>query len=90
MLHRERREMVAVADDLESTARSDDDVATAEIMGAIRTLPEHYRECLLLRLVNEMSGEEIAEHLGLTHGTVRVYLHHAFAQLRERLGEDNG
>jgi RNA polymerase sigma-70 factor (ECF subfamily) len=90
MLHRERREMVAVPDDLASTARSDDELATAEIMGAIRSLPENYRVCLLLRLVHEMSGEEIAERLGLTHGTVRVYLHHGFAQLRGNLREDNG
>lgn len=90
MLHRGRREMERVPDDLASVARSDAGLATAEIMGAIRALPENYRECLLLRLVEEMSGEEIAEQLGLTHGTVRVYLHHGFARLREKLGEDNG
>jgi RNA polymerase sigma-70 factor (ECF subfamily) len=88
-LHRARREMVEVPDDLASTARSDDDVAMAEIVGAIRTLPENYRECLLLRLVHDMSGEDIAARLGLAHGTVRVYLHHGFAQLRGKLREAN-
>jgi RNA polymerase sigma-70 factor (ECF subfamily) len=89
MLHRERRATVAVPEDLASSARSDDDVAIAEIVGAILTLPEHYRECLFLRLVHDMSGEDIAERLGLSHGTVRVYLHHGFAQLRGKLREAN-
>jgi DNA-directed RNA polymerase specialized sigma24 family protein len=34
-----------------------------------------------------MGGEEIARQMGLTHGTVRVYLHHGMRLLRERLGD---
>jgi len=41
----------------------------------------------VLRLVEEMSGEEIAKQTGLTHGTVRVYLHHGIRLLREQLGD---
>lgn len=58
-----------------------------DVLRALRSLSERYREPLTLRLVEQMSGEEIAERLGLTHGTVRVYLHHGLRLLREQLGE---
>ena len=58
-----------------------------DVLQALRALPERYREPLTLRLVEQMGGEEIAAKLGLTHGTVRVYLHHGIRLLRERLGE---
>ncbi len=58
-----------------------------DVMRALRALPERYREPLTLRLVEQMGGEEIARTLGLTHGTVRVYLHHGIRLLREQLGE---
>jgi RNA polymerase sigma-70 factor (ECF subfamily) len=52
----------------------------------IRRLPEAYREPLVLRLVEGMSGPEIARETGLTEGSVRVNLHRGFAKLRELLG----
>lgn len=55
-------------------------------LDAIRSLPETYRETLLLRLVEGMSGQEIAERTGLTHGSVRVNLHRGMQLLRARLG----
>ena len=60
---------------------------TEDVLRALRALPERYREPLTLRLVEQMGGEEIARTLGLTHGTVRVYLHHGIRLLREQLGE---
>ena len=63
-----------------------DPVALAEILGAIRALPEAYRETLLLRLVGGWTGPEIAERMGMTEGSVRVNLHRGMALLRERLG----
>ena len=59
---------------------------TDDVLRALRAVPERYREPLTLRLVEQMGGEEIAEKLGLTHGTVRVYLHHGLRLLREQLG----
>jgi RNA polymerase sigma-70 factor (ECF subfamily) len=41
---------------------------------------------LVLRLVEGMSGKEIAEETGLTAESVRVNLHRGMKQLRERLG----
>ena len=55
------------------------------ILDQLRTLPEKLREPLTLRLVDAMSGVEIAELTGLTHGTVRVYLHEGMRMLRARL-----
>lgn len=56
------------------------------VLDAIRSLPEAYREPLVLRLVEGMTGPEIAARIGLTHGSVRVNLHRGMQQLREILG----
>jgi RNA polymerase sigma-70 factor, ECF subfamily len=55
-------------------------------LDAILSLPETYRETLILRLVEGMTGPEIAARTGLTHGSVRVNLHRGMQQLREILG----
>ena len=55
------------------------------ILRQLQTLPEKLREPLTLRLVEGMSGVEIAELTSLTHGTVRVYLHEGMRMLRARL-----
>jgi RNA polymerase sigma-70 factor (ECF subfamily) len=52
---------------------------------AIRALPDAYRETLMLRLVEGMTGPEIAARTGLTAGSVRVNLHRGLKMLRERL-----
>lgn len=57
------------------------------ILEAIRALPEAYRETLILRLVEGMTGPEIAERTGLTHGSVRVNLHRGMQQLRKLLAD---
>ena len=56
------------------------------MLEAIRSLPEAYRESLALRLVQGMTGPEIADRLGLTPGSVRVNLHRGMKRLRDRLG----
>ena len=63
-----------------------DRLGTDDVLRALRAVPERYRESLTLRLVEQMGGEAIAARLGLTHGTVRVYLHHGLRLLREQLG----
>lgn len=57
----------------------------AEILNAIRSLPDAYRETLILRFVEGMTGPEIAARTGLTHGSVRVNLHRGMEQLRALL-----
>ena len=55
------------------------------VLCAIKTLPEAYRETLMLRLVEGMTGPEIADRTGLTPASVRVNLHRGMKLLRERL-----
>jgi len=62
-----------------------DDAEAAEALEAIRALPDAYRETLLMRLVEGMSGPEIAARTGLAEGSVRVNLHRGMKMLRERL-----
>ena len=62
------------------------DALAAEILELIRNLPEAYRETLVLRLVEGMTGPEIAARTGLTAASVRVNLHRGMKLLRERLG----
>jgi RNA polymerase sigma-70 factor (ECF subfamily) len=57
-----------------------------EILSAIRALPEAYRETLVLRLVEGMTGSEIAERTGIKPESVRVNLHRGMQMLRQRLG----
>lgn len=55
------------------------------VLDVIRSLPEAYRETLVLRLVEGMTGPEIAERTGLTAASVRVNLHRGMKMLREKL-----
>ncbi|HET8967636.1 MAG TPA: sigma-70 family RNA polymerase sigma factor [Candidatus Acidoferrum sp.] len=52
---------------------------------AMVALPEAYREPLILRFVEGMTGPEIAKRTGLKHGSVRVNLYRGMQMLREKL-----
>ena len=54
-------------------------------LALIRTLPEAYRETLVLRLSEGLTGPEIAQRTGLTPASVRVNLHRGMKLLREKL-----
>ena len=66
------------------------DAEAAAALAAIHSLSEAYRETLILRLVEGMTGPEIAARTGLTPGSVRVNLHRGMQQLREKLGQGLG
>lgn len=55
------------------------------VLDAIASLPEAYRETLILRLVEGLTGPEIAIQTGLTPDSVRVNLHRGLKLLREKL-----
>lgn len=57
-----------------------------EILQTIRALPETYKETLILRLIEGMTGNEIAQKTGLTPESVRVNLHRGMKMLRQKLG----
>jgi RNA polymerase sigma-70 factor (ECF subfamily) len=69
----------------EASGESSDESERALAM--IRSLPEAYRETLVLRLVEGLSGKEISKRTGLTHGSVRVNLHRGMRLLRAALQE---
>ena len=82
--HRRSKETVEINDELRGSEA--DDSRAAEILELIRSLPEAYRETLVLRLVEGMTGPEIAARTGLTAASVRVNLHRGMKLLREQLG----
>jgi RNA polymerase sigma-70 factor, ECF subfamily len=71
-------------------AGATDDPEGLLILDAIRKLPEAYRETLILRLVEDLTGPEIAARTGMTHGSVRVNLHRGMHLLREKLNSNPG
>lgn len=85
---RHRPRTRAIANDVEPAAREADEGEPEDAraaLAAIRSLPDAYRETLMLRLVEGLTGPEIADKTGLTHGSVRVNLHRGMKLLRERL-----
>src|SRR5262245_15726117 len=73
---RESRERVPLDENTEplsSSGRGADEQAFA-VLDTVRRLPEAYRETLILRLVEGMTGPEIADRTGLTPDSVRVNL----------------
>ena len=56
-----------------------------EVLAAIKSLPAAYSETLAMRLVEGMTGPEIAELTGLTPDSVRVNLHRGMKMLRKKL-----
>ena len=78
---------VELPEELPGSAHPEGEAMT--VLAAIRRLPEAYRETLVLRLVEGMTGPEIAERTGLTSGSVRVNLHRGLHMLREALGRSD-
>ena len=86
--HRQSHQTEEVTEDLRST---DTAYSTAtEMLEIIRSLPDAYRETLVLRLVEGMTGPEIATRTGLTPASVRVNLHRGMKLLRGKLGFKEG
>jgi len=82
-LHRRRRE-IGELDGREAT-RDRVNVEAIAVLEEIQRLPEAYRETLIMRLVEQMTGPEIAERTGMTPASVRVNLCRGMKMLRERL-----
>jgi RNA polymerase sigma-70 factor (ECF subfamily) len=63
----------------------DEDVAEA-----VRSLPSHLRETVVLRYYSEKSVDEISEIMGVPAGTIKSRLHHARKILNELLTKKGG
>jgi len=55
-------------------------------LDVILRMPVAYKETLVLRLIEGMTGPEIAEQTGMTPESVRVNLHRGMKLLRKELG----
>jgi RNA polymerase sigma-70 factor (ECF subfamily) len=84
--HRRSRDTTELTDDI-ATAKSAvaHDAEATEVLNLIRQLPEAYREPLILRFVEGMTGPEIAERTGLAPASVRVNIHRGMKLLREKV-----
>jgi RNA polymerase sigma-70 factor (ECF subfamily) len=91
--YRQSRAVAAVTESLPEDeaelprANTSSNAEAAVILTFVRSLPDAYRETLILRLVEGMTGPEIAARTGLTPGSVRVNLYRGMQQLREKLGQ---
>ncbi len=81
--HRRTREWTELPEEIPAADRHTLEALAA--LEAIRALPEAYRETLMLRLVEGMTGDEIAARTGMTPASVRVNLHRGMKQLRQKL-----
>jgi RNA polymerase sigma-70 factor (ECF subfamily) len=91
-LRRRRMETRAarrIAEASAAPARPEDD-RLDRLRRAVGALAPAHREPLELRLLEDLSYEEIADVLGLPVGTVRSRLHHAVRRLRETLAGGEG
>jgi RNA polymerase sigma-70 factor (ECF subfamily) len=84
--HRRKRETEELNEDLATPSNSESEREAARVLDVICELPEAYRETLVFRLVEGMTGPEIASRTGLTPASVRVNLHRGMKLLREKLG----
>jgi RNA polymerase sigma-70 factor, ECF subfamily len=81
--HRRKRETDELPETLAHTSAPR--AEANEVLALICELPEAYREPLILRFVEGMTGPEIAERTGLAPASVRVNIHRGMKLLRARL-----
>jgi RNA polymerase sigma-70 factor (ECF subfamily) len=66
-------------------ATVNDDQLRLDLANAIQSLPEHYRQIVLMRDVDELTIDEIAQELSLSREAVKGRLHRARGLIREYL-----
>ncbi len=74
----------ALADDLAFAHRPQEELRL-DLSSAIQSLPQHYRDIVLLRDIEELTIDEIALTLALSREAVKARLHRARKLIREYL-----
>lgn len=59
-----------------------------QLMAALRRLPPERQNLLILKFVERMSNEEIAQIMGRTEGAIKSLYHRTLLTLRDRIGID--
>lgn len=81
---------IEVVDETESPQERLDRAANLDLIKAkLPLLKEEYKEIIIMKFINDLSLEEIAEISEKSKGNVRVLLHRALNALRELVEEDN-
>ncbi len=87
-----RRKIIALDDYVAHSLKSDapDSLAEeseeqAQLMAAVRRLPEDRQQLLLLKFIEEMSNAEIGAIMGRTEGAVKSLYHRTLLALRDDL-----
>lgn len=79
---------IEIADEQEDTQGKLDREADLELIRKkLPLLKEEYREVVIMRFINDLTLEEIADISGKTKGNIRVILHRALKALRELVEE---
>lgn len=87
-VRKKRRRMKGLAEEMEEALtapamRKEVSEARRELADVLQGLSEEHREVLLMRFVDDMSLEEIADALRVPLGTVKSRLHHAVRGMRD-------
>jgi RNA polymerase sigma-70 factor (ECF subfamily) len=80
---RKRRGVETLDDAMPGLVVADPKLARSELAAAMANLSVAHREVVLLRFVDDLSIDEIADALDVPAGTVKSRLHHAIAAMRE-------
>ena len=78
---------VDIASDIDQAEKLDQDTDLKRIISQLPFLKEEYREIIIMRFINDLSLEEIADVTKKSRGNVRVLLHRALTALKELIEE---
>ena len=80
---RKKGTFIAVEDDaLERMGVHEDKYDDSSFDDMIKTLPEHYKEVIVLRYLEDMSITDVSKVLSLNENTVKTRIHRALKMLR--------
>lgn len=87
-LFRRERALPKLAHDAVSHVAAPDaaEPASPELIAAIRALPLRQRTALVLKVLDDLDTDEVADAMGITPGAVRHHLHEARHTLRNAIG----
>ncbi len=86
MLHyKQHEEAIADFGDASEVSSEQSVLLKQDVIQALARLPLRYREVLILRDIEGLSGAEVAHQLDLTLATVKSRLHYARATMRQAL-----
>jgi len=80
---------IEIPDEGQDLAKNIENKANLELINSkLGFLKDEYREVIILKFVNDLELNEIAEITGKTKGNVRVLLHRALNALKELVAEE--